>query len=75
MLFTQDLGTERSTSGRSSMSTSREDHEAHHKSRYKVNKIPDNPRTEASTQKTSRTWMFTNEINSTREIFSQPRKA
>jgi hypothetical protein len=43
----QDLGTKRSTSRRSSMSTSREDHEALHKSRYEVNKTPNNPRTEA----------------------------
>jgi hypothetical protein len=50
-----------------------EDHEARHKSRYEVNKTPNNPRTEASTRKTPGTWMFTNEINSTREIFSQPR--
>jgi hypothetical protein len=75
MLFKQDLGTKRSTSRRSSISTSKEDHEAHHKSRYEVNKTPNNPRTEASTRKTPGTWMFTNEINSTREIFSQPRTA
>jgi hypothetical protein len=73
MLFTQDLGTKRSTSGKSSISTSREDHEARHKSRYEVNKTPNNPRTEASTRKTPGTWLFTNEINSAREIFSQPR--
>jgi hypothetical protein len=73
MLFMQDLGTKRRTSRRSSMSTSREDHEALHKSRYEVNKTPNNPRTEASTRKTPETWMFTNEINSAREIFSQPR--
>jgi hypothetical protein len=75
MLFTQDLGTKRSTSGRNSMITSREDHEAGHKSRYEVNKTPNNPRTEALTRKTPGTWIFTNEINSTREIFSQPRTA
>jgi hypothetical protein len=57
----------------SSSSTSREDHETRHKSRHEVNKIPNNPRTEASTRKTLGTWMFANEINSAREIFSQLR--
>jgi hypothetical protein len=57
----------------SSSSTSRKDHEARHKSRHEVNMTPNNPRTEESTCKTPGTWMFTNEINSAREIFSQPR--
>jgi hypothetical protein len=45
MLFTLDLGTKRSTSGRSSMSTLWEDHEARHKSTLEVNMTPNNPRT------------------------------
>jgi hypothetical protein len=49
-----------------SSSTSREDHEARHKSRNEVNKTPNNPRIKASTRKTPGTGMFT------REIFSQP---
>jgi hypothetical protein len=59
----------------SSTSTSREDREARHKSRHEVNKTPNNPRTKASTRKTPKTWMFTNELHSSREIFSQPRIA
>jgi hypothetical protein len=69
----QEIYAKEETFGISSSSTSREDHEARHKSRHEVNKIPNNPRTEASTHKTLGTWMFTNEINSAREIFSQPR--
>jgi hypothetical protein len=72
-LFTQEINVKEETFGISSSSTSREDHEAHHKSRHEVNKTPNNPRTEASTHKTLGTWMFTNEINSAREIFSQLR--
>jgi hypothetical protein len=41
----QDLGTKRSTSGRSSMSTLREDHEARYKSTLEVNMTPNDPRT------------------------------
>jgi hypothetical protein len=74
-LFTQEINVKEETFGISSSSTSREDHEARHKSRYEVNKTPNNPRTEASTCKTPGTWMFTNKINSAREIFSQPRTA
>jgi hypothetical protein len=33
---------------------------------------PNGPRTEASTRKTPGTRRFTNEINSAREIFTQP---
>jgi hypothetical protein len=57
------------------LSTSREDREARHKSRHEVNMTPNNPRTEASTRKPAGNWMFTSEINSAREIFSQPRTA
>jgi hypothetical protein len=71
----QEINIKEETFGISSSNTSREDHEAHHKSIHEVNKTPNNPRTEASTRKTPRTWMFTNEINSAREIFSQPRIA
>jgi hypothetical protein len=70
-----EINVKEETFGISSSSTSREDHEARHKSRHEVNKTPNNPRTEASTRKTPGTWMFTNEINSAREIFSQPRSA
>jgi hypothetical protein len=74
-LFTQEINVKEETFGKSSSSISREDHEARHKSRHEVNKTPNNPRTEASTHKTPGTWMFTNEINSAREIFSQLRTA
>jgi hypothetical protein len=74
-LFTWEINVKEETFVISSLSTSREDHEAHHKSRHEVNKTPNNPRTEASTRKTPGTWMFTNEINSAPEIFSQPRTA
>jgi hypothetical protein len=72
-MFTHEINVKEETFGISSSSTSREDHEARHKSRHEVNKTLNNPRTEASTLETLRTWMFTNEINSAREIFSQPR--
>jgi hypothetical protein len=74
-LFTQEINIKEETFGFSSSSTSREDHEALHKSTHEVNKIPNNPRTEASTRKTTGTWIFTNEINSAREIFSHSRIA
>jgi hypothetical protein len=74
-LFTQDINVKEETFGISSSSTSREDHEARHKSRHEVNKTPNNPKSEASTRKTLGTWMFTNEIDSAREIFSQLRTA
>jgi hypothetical protein len=74
-LFTQKINVKEETFGLSSSSTSREDHEARHKSKHEVNMTPNNPKTEASTRKTPGTWMFTNEINSAREIFSQPRIA
>jgi hypothetical protein len=66
----QEINVKEETFGISSSSTSREDHEARHKSRHEVNKTPNNTRTEAPTCKTQGTWMFTNEINSAREIFS-----
>jgi hypothetical protein len=74
-LFTQEINIKEETFGISSSSTSREDHEARHKSRHEVNKTANNPRTEESTRKILETWMFTNEINSAREIFSQLRTA
>jgi hypothetical protein len=61
------------TFGISSPSTLEEDHEARQESRHAMNMTPNDPRTEASTRKTPGTWMFTNEINSAREIFSQLR--
>jgi hypothetical protein len=71
----QEINVKEETIGISSSSTSREDHEARHKSRHEVNMTLKNPRTEASTLKTPGTWMFSNKINSAREIFSQPRTA
>jgi hypothetical protein len=56
MLFTQDLGTKRSTSGRSSMNTLWEDHEARHKSTLEVNMTTNDPRTPTWRHKTPRTW-------------------
>jgi hypothetical protein len=72
-LFTQEINVKEETFEISSSNTSREDHEARHKSIHEVKKTPNNPRTEASTRKTPGTWMFTNGINSAREIFSQLR--
>jgi hypothetical protein len=63
LLFTRENNVKEETFGISSSITSKEDHEARHKSRHEVNKTPNNPRTEASTRKTPGTWMFTNEIN------------
>jgi hypothetical protein len=69
----KEINVKEETFGISSSSTSREDHEARHKSRHEVNKTANNQRTEASTRKTPGTWMFTIEINTAREIFSKPR--
>jgi hypothetical protein len=66
----QEINVEEETFRISNSSTSREDHETRHKSRNEVNMTPNNPWTKASTHKTPGTWMFTNEINSAREIFS-----
>jgi hypothetical protein len=68
----QENNIKEETFGISSTSTSREDHEARNKSRHMMNTTPNGPGTEASTCKTPGTWMFTNEINSAREIFSRP---
>jgi hypothetical protein len=54
-LFTQKIYAKEKTFGISSSSTSREDHEAHHKSRDTMNMTPNDPRTEASTCKSSGT--------------------
>jgi hypothetical protein len=69
----KEINIKEETFGISSSSTSREDHEAQHKSRHLMNMTPNGLVTESSTRKTPGTWMFTNEINSAREIFSQPR--
>jgi hypothetical protein len=74
-LFTQEINVKEEAFELSLSSTSREDHEARHKSRHEVTMTPNNPMTEASTRKTPGTWMFTNEINSAREILSQLRTA
>jgi hypothetical protein len=54
-LFTQEINVKEETLGISSSSTSREDHEARHKSRHTMNMTPYDPRTEASTCKSSGT--------------------
>jgi hypothetical protein len=54
-LFTQEINVKEETFGISSSSTSREDHEARHKSRHAMNMTPNDPRTEASTCKSSGT--------------------
>jgi hypothetical protein len=45
----QGINVKEETFGTSSFSTSREDHEAHHKSSHVMNMTPNDPRTEAST--------------------------
>jgi hypothetical protein len=54
-LFTQEINVKEETFGISSSSTSREDHEARHKSRHAMNMTPSDPRTKASTCKSSGT--------------------
>jgi hypothetical protein len=54
-LFTQEINVKEETYGISSSSTSREDHEAHHKSRHAMNMNPNDLRTEASMCKSSGT--------------------
>jgi hypothetical protein len=60
-LYTQEINIKEETFGISSSSTSREDHEAHHKSRHVMNMTPNDPRTEASTCKASGTQPEKNE--------------
>jgi hypothetical protein len=54
-LFTEEINIKEETFRISSSSTSREDHEARHKSRRTMNTTPNDPRTEASTCKSSKT--------------------
>jgi hypothetical protein len=54
-LFTQEINVKEETFGISSPSTLEEDHEAHHKSRHAMNMTLNDPRTEASTCKSSGT--------------------
>jgi hypothetical protein len=54
-LFTQEIYAKEETFGICSPRTSREGHEARHKSRHVINMTPNDPRTEASTCKTSGT--------------------
>jgi hypothetical protein len=54
-LFTQEINVKAETFGISSSSTSREDHKARHKSSHVMNMTPNDPRTEASTCKSSGT--------------------
>jgi hypothetical protein len=54
-LFTQEINVKEETFRIISSSTSREDHEARHKSRHMMNMTPNDPRTEASTCKSSGT--------------------
>jgi hypothetical protein len=57
----QEINDKEETSGISSSSTSREDHEARHKSRHAMNMTPNDPRTEALTCKSSGTQPENNE--------------
>jgi hypothetical protein len=54
-LFTQEIYVKEETSGISSPSTLEEDHEAQQESRHEMNMTPNDPRTEASTCKSSGT--------------------
>jgi hypothetical protein len=54
-LFTQEINVKEETFRIISSSTSREDHEARHKSRHVMNMTPNDPRTEASMCKSSGT--------------------
>jgi hypothetical protein len=54
-VFTQEINVKEETFGISSSSTSREDQEAHHKSRHAMNMTPNDPTTEVSTCKSSGT--------------------
>jgi hypothetical protein len=51
----QEINVKEESFGINSPSTSREDHEARHKSRHVMNMTPNDPRTEASTCKSSGT--------------------
>jgi hypothetical protein len=53
-LFTQEINVKEESFGISSPSTSREDHEARHKSRHAMNMTPNDLRTEASTASVQR---------------------
>jgi hypothetical protein len=55
LLFTQETYAEEETIGISSSSTSEEDYEARQESRHVMNMTPNDPRTEASTCKSSET--------------------
>jgi hypothetical protein len=54
-LFTQEIYAKEETFGISSPSTLEDDHEARQESRHTMNMIPNDPRTEASTRKSSGT--------------------
>jgi hypothetical protein len=54
-MFMQEINVKEETFGISSSSTSIEYHEARHKSRHAMNMTPNDPRTEASTCKSSGT--------------------
>jgi hypothetical protein len=60
-LFTREIYAKEETFGISSPSTLEEDHEARHKSRHAMNMTPNDPRTEASTCKSSGTQPENNE--------------
>jgi hypothetical protein len=60
-LCTQEFNVKEETFGISSSSTSREDHEARQESRHAMNMTPNEPRTEASTCKSSGTQPENNE--------------
>jgi hypothetical protein len=60
-LFTQEIYAKEETFKISSSSTFEEDHEARQESRHAMNITPNDPRTEASTYKSSRTQLGNNE--------------
>jgi hypothetical protein len=60
-LFTQEIYAKEQTFGISSPSTLEEDHESRQESRHAMNMTPNDPRTEASTRKSSRTQLENNE--------------
>jgi hypothetical protein len=78
LLFTQEIYAKEETFGISSSSTLEEDHEARQESRHVMNMTPNDPRTEASTCKSSRTqpensktWMASIQALTTKETTSK----
>jgi hypothetical protein len=79
LLFTQEIYAKEETFEISSPSTLEEDHEARQESRYAMNKTPNDPRTEASTCKSSgiqpennEAWIVGIEALTVKETTSKP---